>query len=451
MDLGRTWLSLLGMGTVLDLHPTLLRRTILPFVNPYVTDCPRWLSIADSSSSASLQPMETSIWDTNCPTADLPMERFTLDASGPVCLSITRFTLCILQAMECSFTWKTPTWEKDLPMERFTLGVWGCIPFTIRVAMSKFHHLFTSLQWKTLVGIAPCTYSVYKAVHRLVLLVVAVAEVYFSPRQVSAAHRSCKGFLFPQNPKAKFCNDLFCSQLPTSYQQQMKFTGFASKSLNKLIHSLNGNYVCFEISTPKFRSTLWKTSFSLPNGMIVFDYSFYGKNKLWMKYYRRGLSFEMETDRPASPRLYGIMLRSIAPRGGGPGSRWTYLQAYGRSWKTSAQRGSSQSQGHKPPIYIMTTHRVMTTFTLWTTATTFTLCLIFQYRVPLRPIRSKAATKIDALSGERHEDIDQHPPMLDGWPPEKVSNKRLAETSDNGNLNARIPPCGHTEARILIP
>ena len=61
----------------------------------------------------------------------------------------------------------------------------------------------------------------------------------------------------------------------------MKFMGFASRSLNKLIHSLNGNYESFfEIDTPKFRSQLWKTSFTLPNDMVVFDYSFYGKKKL---------------------------------------------------------------------------------------------------------------------------------------------------------------------------
>ena len=65
----------------------------------------------------------------------------------------------------------------------------------------------------------------------------------------------------------------------------------------------------------------------------------------------------MDTDRPTSPRFSGIMLRSIASRGGGPGSRWTYLQAYGRSWKTSVQQGSIQSQGHKPPIYDMTNLR----------------------------------------------------------------------------------------------
>ena len=63
--------------------------------------------------------------------------------------------------------------------------------------------------------------------------------------------------------------------------------------------------------------------------MIVFDYSFYGKNKLWVEYYRRGQSFATDTDRPTPPRLYGIMLRSIASRGGGldlPPSLWKILE-----------------------------------------------------------------------------------------------------------------------------
>ena len=248
--------------------------------------------------------------------------------------------------MEHSIFWIAPISDQDLPMERFTLGAWGLsVPFTIRFPIFKFFQLGFSALWKALVGIAPCTYSVYKAAHSLVLLVDALEAVIISPRKVSAAHRSCKGFLLHYYPKAKFCKHLFSFQQPKSFQQQMKLTGFASKSLNKLIHSLNGNYVCFEVCAPKFRSTLWKTSFSLPNGMVVFEFSFYGKNKLWLKYYRRGQSFEMDTDRPTPPRLYGIMLRSITSRGGGPGSRWTYLQAYGRSCKTSASRALFRANG----------------------------------------------------------------------------------------------------------
>ena len=113
--------------------------------------------------------------------------------------------------------------------------------------------------------------------------------------------------------------------------------------------------MCVLRSTPRSLDQHYgRPSFPLPNGMVVFDYSFYNKNKLWLKYYRRGRSFEIDTDRPSSLRLYGIMLRSIASRGGGPGSRWTYLHAYGRSWKASTQQGSAQSQGYQQLIYSMT-------------------------------------------------------------------------------------------------
>ena len=60
-------------------------------------------------------------------------------------------------------------------------------------------------------------------------------------------------------------------------------------------------------------------------------------------------------------------------------------------------------------LYIMMIQVVMTIFTILTTTTTFTIWQIFQYRSQLRTIQSKAATKIDALSGEPAEDIDQSP------------------------------------------
>ena len=239
--------------------------------------------------------------------------------------------------MECSSTWKAHTFSQDLPMERFTLGVWAP-PFTHRFTLCIPFVMPDSTTWNSLVGIAPCTYSVYKAAHRSDQVVLLESPNSFSPRTVSAYHRSCTFLPYGLS-------------LPTCVQQRVKFSGFACKSLNKLIHSLNGNYVCFETFTPKFRSLAWKNSFTLPNGVIVFDYSFYDKNKLWIKYFRRGSTYEIDTDRSSSTRLYGIMLRSIASRGGGPGSRWTYLQAYGRSWKSSARTDISHVQWQLPPIY----------------------------------------------------------------------------------------------------
>ena len=69
----------------------------------------------------------------------------------------------------------------------------------------------------------------------------------------------------------------------------------------------------------------------------------------------------------------------------------------------------------------MMTLAVMTTFTILTTATTLTI----RYRSQLKAIQSKAATKIDALSGEPPEDIDQSPPTFVDGPPEKIKNMRL--------------------------
>ena len=282
-------------------------------------------------------------------TADLPMERFTLDASGPQGSSTTDLHYGV------SKPWKAPApiFGQDLPMERFTLGDWA-LPLTTRFSLCNLFSLPYSKLWCTLVGTAPCAHSVYKAAHSQDSVVSTASPSSFSPRQVSACHRSCVLLVpFYWLPRASFCKDLLSLILPMCIQQRMKFSGSACKSLNKLIHSLNANYVCFETHTPKFRSVSWKNSFTLPNGMIVFDYSFYGKNKLWVKYFRRGSTYEIDTDRSSSTRLYGIMLRSIASRGGGPGSRWTYLQAYGRSWKCSARKDVPQVQGQNTPIYSM--------------------------------------------------------------------------------------------------
>ena len=75
--------------------------------------------------------------------------------------------------------------------------------------------------------------------------------------------------------------------------------------------------------------------------MVVFAYSFYGNQNLWVKYYRRGLSLEIETDGASSPRLYGMMLRSVASRECGPGSRWTYFLDSSRHWNARASANSS--------------------------------------------------------------------------------------------------------------
>ena len=236
----------------------------------------------------------------------------------------------------------------------------------------------------------------------------------------------------------------------------MNFTGFVSKGLNKLIHSLNGNYIWFETITPTFRSKLWKSAFTFPNGMIVFNFSFYGKIKLWVKYYRRGRSFEVETDKAFFPQDYtGACYVRSPPEETGREAAGPTSKHMAEHRNRVPERITLRIQGTTirftvRPIYIMTTLRFMTTFTIWTTATTFTLW-IFHYTRVLSTVRSKAATKIDALSGEPLGVIVQNQLFLEDLPQGKLSSKKHVEVTDNGNLNARIPPCGHTETRILIP
>ena len=73
-----------------------------------------------------------------------------------------------------------------------------------------------------------------------------------------------------------------CSATPY-LRHRMTLNGFASKGLNKLAHALNGNHISWHVPTPHHRSTQWAGSFAIPNGMIVFDYAFYGKEKLWIR------------------------------------------------------------------------------------------------------------------------------------------------------------------------
>ena len=172
------------------------------------------------------------------------MERFTLDASGPQSPSISRFTLSLTPEMEASTQWNAHIPRRDLPMERFTLGVWAS-PFTTGFTLCIVSQLVCSSSWNTLVGIAPCTYSVYKAAHRTEVVqsldvghLSSPSQVNaFSPSQVKACLRSFQTILRIDYPPATFCKDLFSSVQPKRTKQQMKFTGFASKSLNQLIHA----------------------------------------------------------------------------------------------------------------------------------------------------------------------------------------------------------------------
>ena len=181
-----------------------------------------------------------------------------------------------------------------------------------------------------------------------------------------------------------------------------------------------------------------------------------------VKYYRRGSSYEIDTDRRSFPRLHGIMLRSAASRGGGPGSRWTYPSSFGDFGNLNSIPAPSKWKTRVNPatftngmIYVMKTIPVQTTtFTIWTTETTFTIGMIFQYELQglsLLIILFRASTKTDALSGALTGDIVLTPPAQIDLPCESQSSELLNRIFEYGNPNARRPPCGHTEAKILRP
>ena len=194
---------------------------------------------------------------------------------------------------------------------------------------------------------APCTNSVYKAAHRRIRVAKPV-----SPSAVRAT------LLAIANPfwaipivLHSFC-DFHPHSSPTpDLRQHMILNGFTGKGLNKLAHALNGNHISWQIPIPHYRSKQWCNSFTLPNGMIIFNYAFYGKDKLWIKYYRRGLACQADTSRSSSPRLCGKMLRSVASFGGGPGSRWTYFRKFKPFWTGPSSCSTTDPPGRAPDIY----------------------------------------------------------------------------------------------------
>ena len=108
--------------------------------------------------------------------------------------------------------------------------------------------------------------------------------------------------------------------------------GFTAKVRNRLIHALSGNITEYEVYTPSSRR-IWSRSFTLPNGMIILSYSIRGRCA-WMKYYRRGITKEMEFTRGEAPKLYGLLARAVASAGGEPGSCWPHHSSNKRLWKS---------------------------------------------------------------------------------------------------------------------
>ena len=185
-------------------------------------------------------------WILHLRSPNLPMERFTLGAWGSPGPFTKRFTPCSQLAMEFSLPWKVLL-VRDLPMETSTLDVSG-----------------SSEPYITQRGSAQCTNSVYKAARTSLGNSSANHLAQASPRQVSSCtyFRYRKTRKFTNYPRAN-CQYLRSFTKPNMRQQRMTLSGFARSSLNKQIHSLNGNFVSFDIQTPRFRSKLWEHSFHI--------------------------------------------------------------------------------------------------------------------------------------------------------------------------------------------
>ena len=108
--------------------------------------------------------------------------------------------------------------------------------------------------------------------------------------------------------------------------------GFTAKVRNKLQLALNGNITEYEVYTPSSRR-IWSRSFTLPNGRIVLSHSIRGKGA-WMKFYRRGITKEIEFTRGEAPKLFGLLTRAVASAGGEPGSCWPQHLHSKRLWRS---------------------------------------------------------------------------------------------------------------------
>ena len=238
-----------------------------------------------------------------CECKHLRMETFTLAFPAGLCPLDWQSGDCLHHLSDAPAPLATPytpreedqiyEW-KHLRMETFTIA---------------FPDETSSLDWQ-------CAKRLYKAARRSSTIEISVDQVgHVSPCNLQ---HTCKlSVTVHIDPEAFFCKFCFCElqlqRRPALHRHKVKLTGFSSQGLSKLIHALNGNihFVKWNIPTPSPRSSQWKFYFNIPNGMVAFAYSFFlGNQNLWVKYYRRA----------SSPRLYGMMLRSAASRGG-PASR----------------------------------------------------------------------------------------------------------------------------------
>ena len=283
---------------------------------------------------------------------------------------------------------------------------------------------------------APCTYSVYKAAHRKTKFRVVKPVSLLAVKPALLVFANPIGFL--QIGFVNFCDFHSRSSPMPDLRQRMTLKGFSSKGLNKLAHALNGNHISWQIPAPHFRSKQWANSFSIPNGMIVSDYAFYSKDKLWIRYYRRGSAYGTmghcygrSPPSGAGREAAGRTSRNLSEFGvPDPVTPWSV-------WKLRAEP-KTFTDGN---IYVVGTS--VATFTLATLATTLTTKGLFHHapaRHLLKIRQSRAATKTDELSGVLIEDRDSKTLAKKDLIPGSLSKELQEMFIDNGNRSIRIPP-----------
>ena len=176
--------------------------------------------------------------------------------------------------------------------------------------------------------------------------------------------------------------------------------------------------------------------------MIICAYSFSSSTKLWLKYYRRGSSYELESNRATSPRSYGMMLRSVASRGGGPGSRWTYFHASSGHWKSGASPA---------PNHLDSSDRNEWNHLRYGGVDTPGDIYVMDDADDTMDWHGPQGHKCAAQPSVQCGYQDRCELPIGVFTLGKVGKPILVGISEHGSLAIRFPPCGHTVIRILNP
>ena len=197
--------------------------------------------------------------------------------------------------------------------------------------------------------------------------------------------------------------------------------GFTAKVRNRIMHALTGNITEYEVYTPSSRK-IWSRSFTLPNGMIVLSHSIRGRCA-WIKFYRRGITKEMEFTKGEAPKLFGLLARAVASAGGEPGSCWPQHGNYKRLWKSLGVKLSSRTA----PIQEAAKEEVPDH--QWNPATDLLASVV-------SPTRTESFT-----NGQIYQ--WKHLPVVQTGPTARSQSARLDVTSDDPTQPLNLKPRGY--------